>query len=168
MLQVSWDGLWTISFGPSQFYGHTCWLVCEVARVLMTVTLQALSLVEKVELVQVRFTLHLRDQMSKWIQYGCRVQVYTDSYMASNCLGFTLHLRARDHTTWFWKCLLGSHNFMVSALGLRVEWPLVENLTLSKQVREKPLKLLLWIIHVLFFSINGYWCKPNNGTTLIT
>ena len=39
---------------------------------------------------------------------------------------FTLHLRIRDHTTWFWRCvgtafghfLLGSHNFMVTALGL--------------------------------------------------
>ena len=30
----------------------------------MTITLQALSLVEKVKLVQVRFTLHLRDQRS--------------------------------------------------------------------------------------------------------
>jgi hypothetical protein len=37
--------------------------------------------------------------------------------------GFTLHLRIRDHTTWFWRCvgtafghfLLGSHNFMVMA-----------------------------------------------------
>ena len=39
--------------------------------------------------------------------------------------GFTLHLRIDDHTTWFWRCvgtafghfLLGSHNFMVTALG---------------------------------------------------
>ena len=30
----------------------------------MTITLQALSLVEKVELVQVRFTLRLKDQRS--------------------------------------------------------------------------------------------------------
>ena len=34
----------------------------------VTITLQALSLVEKVELVQVRFTLHLRDQRSIWMQ----------------------------------------------------------------------------------------------------
>ena len=32
-----------------------------------TTTLQALSLVEMVELVQVRFTLHLRDQWSMWM-----------------------------------------------------------------------------------------------------
>ena len=37
---------------------------------------------EKVELVQVRFTLHLRDQRSMWMQDGCKV--YMDSYMASN------------------------------------------------------------------------------------
>ena len=31
MLEVSWDGLWTPSFGLSQFHGHGSWLVCEVA-----------------------------------------------------------------------------------------------------------------------------------------
>ena len=39
---------------------------------------------------------------------------------------FTLYLRVHDHPTWIWKCpgttfrhfLLGSHNFMVIALGL--------------------------------------------------
>ena len=44
---------------------------------------------------------------------------------------FTLHLRISDHTTWFWRCvgttfghfLLGSHNFMVTALGSCVKWP---------------------------------------------
>ena len=48
----------------------------------MTGTLQALSLVEKAEPVQVRFTLRLRDQRSMWMQDGCKV--YMDSYMASN------------------------------------------------------------------------------------
>ena len=36
----------------------------------------------KVELVQVRFTLCLRDQWSMWMQDGCKV--YMDSYMARN------------------------------------------------------------------------------------
>jgi hypothetical protein len=31
MLEVCWDGLWTLSFGLSQFHGHGSWLVCEVA-----------------------------------------------------------------------------------------------------------------------------------------
>jgi hypothetical protein len=32
ILKVSWDnGLWTLSFGLSQFHGHGSWLVCEVA-----------------------------------------------------------------------------------------------------------------------------------------
>ena len=43
----------------------------------MTITLQALSLVEKVKPIQVPFTLPLRDQHSKWLQDGCKV--YTDS-----------------------------------------------------------------------------------------
>jgi hypothetical protein len=145
----------------------------------------------KAEVVQVRFTLRLRDQRSAWMQDGCRV--YMDSYMASNgsCFmvtwiilknhlfggrsntqpgdhgttntqhcwfilfyhmwgpawieihwnsiwlrdpvtcDFTLHLRARDHATWFWRCvgmafrhfLSGSNNFMVTALGSCVKWP---------------------------------------------
>ena len=42
-----------------------------------TIALQALSLVEKAELVQVCFTLHLKDQWSLWMQDGCKV--YMDS-----------------------------------------------------------------------------------------
>ena len=49
----------------------------------MSIALQALSLVETAEPVQVRyFTLRLRDQRSKWMQDGCKV--YMDSYMVSN------------------------------------------------------------------------------------
>ena len=48
----------------------------------MPIALQALSLVEKAEPVQVHFTLHLRDQWSKWMQDGYKV--YMDSYMAWN------------------------------------------------------------------------------------
>ena len=44
---------------------------------------------------------------------------------------FTLHSRARDHMTWFWKCLgtafgqflLGSRNSMVTDLVSCVTWP---------------------------------------------
>ena len=39
----------------------------------MTITLQALSIVEKVEPVQVRFTLRLRDQRSMWMEDGCKI-----------------------------------------------------------------------------------------------
>ena len=31
ILEVSWDGLWTLSFWLAQFHGHGSWLVCEVA-----------------------------------------------------------------------------------------------------------------------------------------
>ena len=53
---------------------------------LVTMTLQALSLVEKAEPVQVRFTLRLRDQWSMWMQDGCKV--YMDSYTTSNASCF--------------------------------------------------------------------------------
>ena len=44
---------------------------------------------------------------------------------------FTIHLRICNHPTWFWRCVgtafrhfhLGSHNFMVTALGSCVKWP---------------------------------------------
>ena len=48
----------------------------------MTITLQALSLVGNAVRVQVRFTLHLRDQRSKGMHDGCKV--YMDSYMTLN------------------------------------------------------------------------------------
>jgi hypothetical protein len=31
ILKVSWDILWTLSFGLSQSHGHGSWLMCEVA-----------------------------------------------------------------------------------------------------------------------------------------
>jgi hypothetical protein len=31
ILEVCWDGLWTLSFGLSQFHSHGSWLVCKVA-----------------------------------------------------------------------------------------------------------------------------------------
>ena len=66
--------------------GHSSW---KGARQLhtrewepMTNILQALSLVEKAEPVQVCFTLRLRDQLSMWMQDGCKVCMV--SYMASH------------------------------------------------------------------------------------
>jgi hypothetical protein len=38
----------------------------------VTLTLQALSLVEKAKSVQIRFTLRLRDQWSMWMKDGCK------------------------------------------------------------------------------------------------
>ena len=34
------DGLWTLSFGLSQFHGHDHWLVCEVALIYTAPTLE--------------------------------------------------------------------------------------------------------------------------------
>ena len=48
----------------------------------VTITLQPLSLVVKLEPVQVRLTLRSRDQRNMWMQDGCKVCM--DSYMASN------------------------------------------------------------------------------------
>jgi hypothetical protein len=64
--------IWTRSKGHST---HDDWEP-------VTSTPQTLSLMEKAEPVQVRFTLHSRDQWSRWLQDGCKV--YMDSYTASN------------------------------------------------------------------------------------
>jgi hypothetical protein len=32
ILEVCWDGLWTLSFGLSQFHGRGSWIVCEVVQ----------------------------------------------------------------------------------------------------------------------------------------
>ena len=54
----------------------------------MTITLQALSLVEKVEPVQIHFTLCLSDLQSMWMHDGHKA--YMDSYMTSNASCFML------------------------------------------------------------------------------
>jgi hypothetical protein len=70
-------------FGHGDGYGTQCRALLHTRDwEPVTMTLWALSLVEKAELVQVRFTLRLRDQRSMWIHDGC--EVYVDSYMASN------------------------------------------------------------------------------------
>ena len=90
ILEVSLDGLWTLSFGLSQCHGHGSLLVCEVAVSTrdcapVTITIQALSLVEKAEaVVQVRyFTLRLRDQRSMCVNARW-MESHVDSYMTSN------------------------------------------------------------------------------------
>ena len=95
----------------------------------MSKTLQALSLVEKSEPVQVRFTPHLRDQRSMWMQDGCKV--YMDSYMASNGPCFILTwtsfknhlLEVGQHKTgrpWHSKCSQPLIYFILSCVRIRM------------------------------------------------
>ena len=152
----------------------------------MTITLQALSFVQKVELVQVHFTLRLWDQWSKWMQDGflhgikwivfyghldyfqkpppggrpntktgrlCHSKSHNQCFIMFLSCVKTLHEykfieiafgwgsnHIWLHTTlegpwphyiilevsWdgLYTLLLGSHNFMVTALGSCVKWPL--------------------------------------------
>ena len=76
----------------------------------VTITPQPLSLVEKAELVQVHFTLYLRDQRSTWMQDGCKV--YMDSCRISNGSCFMVILivfknkafGGRPNNFWFVIC----------------------------------------------------------------
>ena len=98
----------------------------------VTITLQALPLVEKAELVQVCFTLRLRDQQSIWMQDGFKV--YMDSYLVSNRSCFmvtwtrmnTIHwnsiwFKDRLHMTsqYSWGAVTTLHEF-----GGVLGWPL--------------------------------------------
>ena len=76
---------------------------------------------------------------------------------------FTLCLRARDHTTWFWKCLeiafghflLGSHNSMVKALGSCVKWPSISFIILVESPDEHDsAKVSIWLL------TNTHWFIP--------
>jgi hypothetical protein len=42
---VSWNSLWTLSFGLSQFNGHGSWLMCEVALSIMYMQFVNLKLI---------------------------------------------------------------------------------------------------------------------------
>ena len=79
-----------------------------------------LSLVEKAEPAQVCFTLHLRDQRSKWMQDGYkRLHEYKFIAVAINWGRGHLWL----HTTWFWKCLGRAFGHFIEALT--ISWSLL-------------------------------------------
>ena len=88
---------------PLEFHGHG-FLICVWGplrtrdREPLTLTLQALSLVEKAEPIQVRFTLHLRDQQSGWMQDDYKV--YVDSYMPLNGSCFVVTQNIFKITSW--------------------------------------------------------------------
>ena len=87
---------------------------------------------EKVEPVQVRFTLGLRDQRSMWMQDGCNV--YMDSYMASNgsCFMVTL-IRFKKH---------------LLKIGLAQNWDIM------------ALRMLTTRWFILFYHVRGHaWIK---------
>ena len=112
ILEMSWDNLWTLSSGLPKFHGHGSWLVCEVALTFHDDTFTShfthetegpwplhfreLLLVDKAEQVQVRFTIRLRDQRSKWMQDECKV------YMASNGSRFTITWTMKKEIPSFW------------------------------------------------------------------
>ena len=59
ILEVSWDGLWTMSFEPAQFHGHNSWLVCAVAlRLLVVIAMHAQQLKNMSSRVEICCTHH--------------------------------------------------------------------------------------------------------------
>ena len=65
----------------------------------VTITLQALSLVEKAELGQVPFTLRLRDQQSMWMQDGCKVSTWIPTWHRMDHVSWSLGLFSKS-TSW--------------------------------------------------------------------
>ena len=102
----------------------------------VTITLQALSLVEKVEPVQVRSTPRLRDQWSMWLQDGRKV--YMDSYMSSNGSCFMV-IRAifRNHLlevglTQNWETMVLQMHTTIGLLALSVGQRIYINFSISR------------------------------------
>jgi hypothetical protein len=53
ILEMCWDGLWTLSFGLSQYHGHGSWLMCKVAWGPLTRDIQIMWLVKKTVTIQI-------------------------------------------------------------------------------------------------------------------
>ena len=108
-LEFLWQmgGLWWDSFATSRATSHT-----RMRHVILP--LQALSLMEKAELVQVRFALRLRDQWSTWGQGGCKACMTSNGswslglFSKKPVLGGRPNTKAGDHATmnihnrWFY------------------------------------------------------------------
>ena len=62
ILEVCWDGLWTLSFGLSQSHGSGSWLVCEVA----------LSL----NLVQFDLVFHILLRLWDEVKSGAAIEIH--------------------------------------------------------------------------------------------
>ena len=88
--QHPWYGLWMRVKGPHHYKVIALGSCVKWPWKHMTITLQALSSMERAEAVQVHFTLRLRDQRSMWMQDNCKV--YMDSYMAIQWIMFHGHL----------------------------------------------------------------------------
>jgi hypothetical protein len=67
----------------------TGWPGVALVWVPMSITLQVVSLVEKVVPIQVRFAIHLRDQRMMWMQYACKVHMDTFMVLNGSCFMVT-------------------------------------------------------------------------------
>jgi hypothetical protein len=123
----------------------------------VTISLQALSLVEKVEPIRVQLTLRLRDQRSMWMKDGCKI--YMDSYMASTGLCFMVtwivfinHLSEiglthnQETRPWHSACSQPFFYFIVSCVKtawIDIHWnsislsPITYDFTLHSKIRDR-------------------------------
>jgi hypothetical protein len=86
---------------------------------------------------------------------------------------FTLHLRVRDHIAWCWRWvgmafrhfLLGSHNFMVTALG---SWGSVATLHNVGGELGWPLDTFFWAITISWSRLLAHvWSGPSTHTPFV-
>ena len=102
----------------------------------MTIALQAHSLVEKVELLQVR-SQYAWGTKFMWMQHGCKV--YMDSYMASNASCFMV--------TWN----IFKHHHLEVGLTQRKIVALQGNLT--QLILRVTLMILIWLFIALIIKL---------------
>ena len=139
----------------------------------MTISLQALSLVEKAEPVQVCFTLHLRDQRSMWMQDGCEV------YMApkGSCfmvtwtifinrlleVGLTQNGTPNTHNWWFilfyhtWRHHVNRNS--LNSIWLRTWWHMTSLHTWGSVTTHDFGGVLGWSSDTFFQALKISWLR---------
>ena len=94
ILEVSWDGLWTLPFGLSQFRNHGSWLMCEVALISTPKTTGSSSY----GYAHIDFILLLQTSTCAKIQNVFIKLVHSTSQVVQSTLG----PKQRNRHTWIW------------------------------------------------------------------
>ena len=107
ILEVSWDSLWTLSFGLPQLHGHGSWLVCTVA---LNNVMRTSNLINCTLFYQICFCNSTVLTVSKWRPYHSILTGYGHHHYDSMLSSETCY----HHLPFLTKLLL---NFKVGDYG---------------------------------------------------
>ena len=126
ILEVCWDGLWTLSFKLSQLCGHDSWLVCEATLIMAQHVWGPAWLEIHWSSIWLRVRSHMTSHHitleGPWPHYMVLCTLSFGHTIQSHGAGFWM--------VWFWRCvgmafghcLLGSHNTIFHGAGCWVVW----------------------------------------------